>query len=195
MTMGLEALHRATCARQTDEKILSKIERVISEVTLPKDQRWLRKVLKAEPNLKQRIVDIFASLPLPICKKKLDSFAEECSKKRNDLSHFGTTRDGVLYSEFMSRLIDINEALGILYHLRILQEIGVPDESLAWIFNDGQQSFSMKSKLWNVGLLSEDPQAVARQQARVQYEKTREMMAVSGDLPSTKPVERLPNEE
>ncbi len=32
MTMGLEALHRATFARQTDEKILGKIERIISEV-------------------------------------------------------------------------------------------------------------------------------------------------------------------
>ena len=140
-------------------------------------------------------MDIFASLPLPIPAEKLDSFAEECSKKRNDLSHYGTTRDEVLYSEFMSRLIDINEALGVLYHLRILQEIGVPVESLAWIFNDGPQSFSMKSKLWDVGLLSEDPQEVARQQARVQHEKIREMMAASGGLPSTKPAEGLPNEE
>lgn len=195
MTMGLEALHRATFAGQRDEKILGKIERIISEVTQSKDRRWLKSILKAEPNLKQRIVDIFASLPLPIPTEKLENFAEECSKKRNDLSHFGTTRDEVLYSDFISRLININEALGVLYHLRILQEIGVPDESLTWIFNHGQQSFPMKSKLWNVGLLSEDPQEAARQQARGQSEKIREIMAASGGMPSTKPAEDPPKEE
>ncbi|MCB8878456.1 HEPN domain-containing protein [Acidisoma silvae] len=164
MMMGLESLHRSVGKTQVDEKLKTKIERVISEVSLTKDKKWLSAILRPAPNLKERLIELFSDLPLSISKARLTNFADECSRNRNDLQHFASTRADQTYEQFAQRLVELSRALSALYHLKILQIIGIHDNSLLWIFEKGYQSFSIRMDCWLAGLLEEDPrQAVQRQ--------------------------------
>ncbi|MGC8532463.1 MAG: HEPN domain-containing protein [Acidiphilium sp.] len=166
LVIGLEALHRAIGKNQKSDKVREKVDRIMHDVVLPGDKRWLKNVLKAEPSLAERISDLFGTLPVSIAPEYLTKFADSCARLRNDLSHFGTTREKTSYEQFAHDTNKITRALGILYHLKILQEIGVPDALLTWIFTDGFTSYQIQADLWLAGLLPEDPQILRQQRRR-----------------------------
>jgi hypothetical protein len=47
-------------------------------------------------------------------KRRLHTFAAQCAKIRNDLSHFGEQRSGIDYTTFMRDVAKKNEALSII---------------------------------------------------------------------------------
>ena len=84
--------------------------------------------------------------------KKLEAFAAACATRRNDISHFGGQRAPGAYTELLRELERLTGALDLLYHARILQEIGIPDDHLRWWFVEGFKSRSIRRALEAVGL-------------------------------------------
>ena len=118
---GLEALHRRTRIDEEGRKIKERIARIVACVNDTKDKIWLAKRLKNahEPNLEQRLFDLFTSVDLGIETTALRAFAAHCAKIRNDLSHFGEQRSGSDYSTFIRGVANKNEAVSIIYHMII----------------------------------------------------------------------------
>jgi hypothetical protein len=138
---GIESLHRiaypevkgSTSASEMVEGFRRIIE--AQKTTLNSDERrWLDRATKfaSEPNLKDRIEDLFSRLPWRIELSSLAKFAEECAHRRNDLSHHGGPRSNGehAYETFLRQLMTLSGALSILYHTALLQKIGVDDQTL-----------------------------------------------------------------
>ena len=126
LVWGIEALHRAKHPTAGSAKVLERIENVLSEISKPKDKKWLQQKLKHahEPALEQRIYEVLKSIPIDIEQKRLRAFATSCATARNDLSHFGGHRQGA-QNAFSKKLHNLSEALSILYRCVLLAEIGV----------------------------------------------------------------------
>jgi hypothetical protein len=94
---GLEALHRKTKNDAGQRSVKERVSRIIASLANNKDRKWLTNRLKNahEPNLEQRLFDLFTSVDLHIESKRLRLFASQCAKIRNDLSHFGEQRNGI----------------------------------------------------------------------------------------------------
>ena len=152
---GIEALHRRKNVTSNQSEILAKIDRILGQIALTKDRTWLQKRLKNahEPNLAQRIYDVLSSVPLNIRRTLLRKFSIECADLRNDLSHFGAQKTGITYNSFIVDLAKKSEALSIIYHMVILHEIGIDDQTVnEWIY---ERSFPAKASLVEAGLLDE----------------------------------------
>ncbi len=171
MISGLESFHRSLNGNHENIKLKQKIDRIIKQINMTKDRNWLTGRLKyaAEPSLKERLIDLFKTLPLPISNVSLEQFCKTCAGYRNGLFHFGTSRDQLSYEDFTLKLHKISRALSVLYHFKILQEIGISDKLLLWVFGDGYQSYMIKTYLWEVDLLPDDP----REAVRARMEKQR----------------------
>ena len=137
---GIESLHRAMrpnangSSREIEmiEHFMEKLRDVLTANS--RARKWFQRALKMahEPQLKDRIIEIFSKLPWAIESKSLGVFAQRCADRRNDLSHYGGPRQ---YREasneaFLQDLQSLNEALSVLYHGALLQEIGLNDEIL-----------------------------------------------------------------
>jgi ApeA N-terminal domain 1 len=131
LVWGIEAFHRTRHPTAGSEKIKERIDNVLSEISKPKDKKWLQQKLKHshEPTLEQRIFEILKSIPLDIDLKRLRAFATSCAKARNELSHFGGHRQGA-HNAFSQNLHNLSEVLSILYRCLLLIEIGV-DSTIA----------------------------------------------------------------
>jgi hypothetical protein len=92
------------------------------------------------------------SLPFEFDAKALEAFATACATRRNDISHFGGQRAPGAYKELLRDLKRLTGALDLLYHARILQEIGVPNDHLRWWFVERFTSRNIRRKLEAVGL-------------------------------------------
>lgn len=159
MIWGLEAFHRNLGATATNRHLENKIHRIIQQIERKSDRRWLERSLNRnlEPNLSSRLESLFSRLPLPLDKSFVQSFSSTCARYRNDISHYGEARPSEQYDSFSQNLFEIEAALDILYHFLILHEIGVPEEKLLFIFENGFKSFNIQMVLWNAGLLKDDP--------------------------------------
>jgi hypothetical protein len=165
---GLESLHRrrAEPARRS-EKLQAKIDRILSQIQVAKDKKWLERQLKhsGEPSLEQRIFESLENLPLDLGKDALRKFSAACAEKRNEISHFGGRRHEGNYDSEPEDLNKKSEALSNLYHILLLREIGIDDERLRAIANRGARSYGIKSSFVDVGLLPpsalKDPAAEA----------------------------------
>ena len=82
----------------------------------------------------------------------MSAFAKHCADRRNDVSHYGGMREPGTYEKFLSDIIKLNEAIDFLYHAKILQLIGLPDEQIRWWFLDGFHSYRIRKTLEDVGL-------------------------------------------
>lgn len=105
-----------------------------------------------EPNLEDRIFEIFNSLQLGLAEKALCKFAKKCAERRNDISHFGGSRSGEERENFLQDLIHLSNAASYLYHAALLHEIGLDDETLRTCFNKSVLSFAIRRALQEVGL-------------------------------------------
>jgi len=180
---GLESLHRTIYGSKKSPKLTAKKERIMSQITLPKDHRWLEGKLSSadEPTLQERIFQLFEGLPLPITPQRLTSFCAKCAKYRNDISHFGGSRGTDSYRDFIQEINLLVEALEVLYHLRLLREIGISAPLLTWITDQSFRSFSIKMALWMAGLLDEDPRNAAREAAKKSQEVAKRALQQNAD--------------
>lgn len=176
---GLESLHRSLHGDTKNAKMEQKVARILGRIDNQEDKKWLERQLKfcAEPSLKDRIYELFALLPLNLDEGLLKAFAEKCADYRNDLSHFGTTRKDIPNSKFIHDLHVLGSALELLYHFKILLEIGISSERIKWLVTNGFESHAMKGILWDAGLLKSDPQVEAQEAAMASIEATRKRLA------------------
>jgi hypothetical protein len=148
MVFGLEALHRRKYPPSEVTALDAKIERILAQVGIAKDKKWLAGVLeraKDQPPLGQRLYATLREVPLGLDETRLKSFCEVCAKLRNDISHFGGQRHNETpYNDFILDLESKGRALAALYQALLLYEIGVEAKIIkAWMF-DGFGSFPIK---------------------------------------------------
>jgi hypothetical protein len=158
---GLEALHRnkypKTAPTKTEVKLKAKVLRIVEQVRRAKDRSWLNYQLKTahEPSLKQRISDVVSDVLLKLKVKNLDTFCERCAELRNQISHFGAQKHGVKYEDFLREVINNSEALSVIYHMVILNEIDVEQSIINdWLY-ESFDSYRLKGIFVAVGLLEE----------------------------------------
>ena len=153
---GLESFHTTKFGAEASDKLAKKIDRILGQIQRRKDRDWAEGVLTREllPKLHERVAEVVLSLPLDLDLNRVGEFSRSCGKSRNDLAHFGSNRDGLHYTHFIEDLARKIEALGSLYHVLMLQEIGVPETHIRrWFFN-GPVSFRRREALLAVGLLT-----------------------------------------
>ncbi len=128
LVSGLEAFHRTKYGDVPLQSAVEKVERIVSQITAKKDQKWVANRLASAtlPNLEDRIVESVKALAFGFDEARLRSFAKDCAKLRNDLAHYGGSRSRTTgYSDFISSVIKKNNALGPLCHALALTEIGL----------------------------------------------------------------------
>ncbi len=153
---GLESLHRRSTSASTNAALAKKKDRILQEISKPRDRKWLSKVLEGvgqEPSLAMRLHDLLSSICIKFDNKELTRFTDTCAKLRNNLSHFGGQREETEeYRDFLKKVIEISLALDLLYHVKLLQEIGAPQERLIWWFKEGFREYQIKQRLATAGL-------------------------------------------
>jgi hypothetical protein len=152
---GLEALHRRKSVEADASKMEPLAARIVDQATDGKDKKWLKKKPKnaREPRLAQRIFEVITSVGLNLDEARLREFANQCAKIRNAISHYGAQNDGRSYDEFIREVAVKSEALANIYHMVILHEIGIDDETIVeWVHT---RSFSARANFVEAGLLDE----------------------------------------
>jgi ApeA N-terminal domain 1 len=160
---GLEAFDRRARSPRTQALLGEKVARILNDVTNPSDKKWLGRQLRhaGEPNLAQRLFDVFKGIPLDYDLKALRRFCEECQNRRNDISHWGGLRqEGQDYQTFMQDIDEKSDALSALYHLHLLVVIGVDRERLNFATNQNWPLSRMEIDLRQVGILKTKPSYV-----------------------------------
>lgn len=156
LVFGLEAFHRRKYPPAVTAKLDAKIERIVGQVGLAKDRKWLAGILERfkEPSLSARLYTTMREVPLGLDDARLKNFCDACGKLRNDLSHFGGRRDdAVPYNDFILDVESKNNVLAALYQALLLYEIGVDAKIIrAWMF-EGFGSFPIKVHFVQEGLL------------------------------------------
>lgn len=150
LVWGIESFHRRKFPdTSTSAKLVKKIERILRDLKLAKDRKWLANRLKDahEPPLESRIVQVFSDLDIGLDEDFLMQFATECAARRNDISHFGGQRGQGDYQEFMLDLRNKSEALSYLYHALLLKEIGLDEAVLRNAIDNGGLSFRIRTAL------------------------------------------------
>jgi hypothetical protein len=157
LVFGLEAFHRRKYPPSGATKLDAKIERVLAQITLAKDKKWLTEVLehvKDQPPLGQRIYATLREVPLGLDETRLRNFCEACGKLRNDITHFGgQRRDEAPYNDFIVDLESKSQTLTALYQALLLHEIGIEAGIIkTWMF-DAFGSFPIKYHFVRADLL------------------------------------------
>jgi ApeA N-terminal domain 1/Apea-like HEPN len=156
LVFGLEAFNRRKYPPAIAAKLDVKIERIVAQVSLAKDKKWLADVLDRakEPPLGQRLYTTLREVSLGLDEARLKNFCEVCAKLRNDISHFGGQRkDAMPYNDFILDLESKGQSLAALYQALLLHEIGVDAKIIkAWMF-DGFGSLPIKHHFVKAGLL------------------------------------------
>lgn len=157
---GLEAFHRTKFpTSKSTEALEAKIARILDDVKLKKDKRWLQEALKnkVEPSLEQRLTELMESLDLNLDAKRMRKFAKKCADRRNDIAHFMGLRVPGDRPQFVLDTSTLSHALGAIYHALLLKEIGLAlDDVRAWLF-DRPSSFRIKHFFYEAGLLEKSP--------------------------------------
>lgn len=156
---GLEAFDRyGRVENDVSQPINEKITRILSQISSGKDRRWLCGRLKyaSEPSLSERLLGIFSSIPLSFNHDELKKFCKDCQDRRNDISHFGGVRQkNQKYDDFMRDIDKKSNALSALYHLHLLNAIGVKKERLEVTSNHSFPLSRMVREIRAVGILKE----------------------------------------
>lgn len=151
---GLESLHRRVGAQAAPQSALEeKVKRIISDVKIEKDRKWLEGRLKnaGEPNLEERLYQTFSELEIGLEPKALRGFSKECADLRNQVAHFGGQRDGG-YDTFIQRMHTLNEAVRPLYHAVLLNRIGMGKDRIWAYFHRSPYSPQRKKIMVAAGL-------------------------------------------
>jgi hypothetical protein len=151
---GLESLHRTLNKDAPPTKLELKAQRIIEQIKLAKDRKWLEGKLEhsAEPSLAERLIECIKLLPLNFPAESVRNFCNECADKRNDISHFGGQRAPGSYGDFLEKIYSLNNALNNIYPAILLKLCGVNDSLLLNMLSTGQMASRIKYSLNEVGL-------------------------------------------
>lgn len=158
LVWAVESFHRTKHEDKKINQLTQKVARIVDQIEAGKDKRWLKGRLRNadEPSLKDRIVEVYSALPLRFEGASLRRFAERCAKCRNDISHFGGSREKSDYQEFLSELDDLSDALSSLHHAILLKEIGLSDKALSEALIGGWASQKVRPALSRAGVTIEE---------------------------------------
>jgi hypothetical protein len=151
---AVESFHRTKNPEIRNAGVAEKRDRIVAAVFGEKDRKWLEKRLRNadELSLEDRIVDTFKTLPIEMEPRSLRDFAQKCARYRNDLSHFGGSRDTPNYQDFLRKLDELSDALGSLHHAVILNEIGVESDTLRRCLHEGYHGSRFQRTLKDAGI-------------------------------------------
>jgi hypothetical protein len=115
---------------------MARLDKIVGQISDEKEKEWVadRLAYTTMPNLEQRLFETLNALPLVFDKKRLRTFAIDCAKLGNELSHYGGHRSKTAaYSDFLTSVQKKINAISPLYHALILIEIGLdPDVVRTW---------------------------------------------------------------
>jgi hypothetical protein len=84
--------------------------------------------------LKDRIVQMITNLSLGLADDRLNKFARDCVKFRNSIAHGGHRSGTGSYSDYITSVQHIADALAPLYHALLLLEIGLDPQMVRdWV--------------------------------------------------------------
>jgi hypothetical protein len=153
---GLESFHRTKYGDIPSQRATAKLEKIVNQIGNEKDKMWVANRLSYTtlPNLENRIFEAIEALSLGLDQKRLRAFAEDCAKLRNDLAHYGGSRNKTTgYSEFVTSVMKKNNALGPLCHALALTEIGLDPATVRTWAVDGPPAFRRRWYFAEVGLI------------------------------------------
>ena len=169
LVSGLELFHRTKYGDPISRRASAKLDKIASQIADEKDKTWVRNRLAYTtlPNLENRIVEAVSALALGFDETRLRTFASDCAKLRNDLAHYGGSRSRTTgYSDFISSVIKMNNALGPLCHALALIEIGLdPTAVRAWAV-DRPPDFRRSWYFAEAGLIDHADPAAQSQNAK-----------------------------
>ena len=156
---GIESLHRTLYpdakGPSSDRSIIEALIAKLKVDSNSDQRRWLKQQLQrdTEPTLQDRIIQTFETLPWDIDRSSLNSFAEKCQRRRNDISHFGGPRKdrNETYEAFLQDLLILSAALSHLYHAALLKEIDIPARTLRSCLSDMPIGHRIKLDLTRAG--------------------------------------------
>jgi hypothetical protein len=156
---GIESLHRTLYpdakGPSSDRSIIEALIAKLKVDSNSDQRRWLKQQLQrdTEPTLQDRIIQTFETLPWDIDRGSLNSFAEKCQRRRNDISHFGGPRKdrNETYEAFLQDLLILSAALSHLYHAALLKEIDIPARTLRSCLSDMPIGHRIKLDLTRAG--------------------------------------------
>jgi hypothetical protein len=141
------------------------VTKLIEKLVGPEFNKKARKKVKEllsqpfEPDLAERLRELLLGLPVKFSDSSLKQFMDQFRSRRNDISHYGGPKRERTYDGFMRELHLLSGALDHLYHAVILQQIGVLDKQLKYVFRDGFQSALIERHLQSAGLQVLKPSA------------------------------------
>ena len=106
--------------------------------------------------MEQRIFETLNALPLEFESKLLKAFSKRCADLRNDIFHFGGKRHGESDTESTRELERLSLALGYLYHILVLAEIGISRGELRRFAYEGMQAYNIKKSLFDAFLIDKN---------------------------------------
>ncbi|CAD6553483.1 ApeA N-terminal domain 1-containing protein [Paraburkholderia metrosideri] len=133
LIQGLESFHRTKYGdKPVTGALQEKIDRIVAQVGKSDDRRWIRgKLVHAcEPSLAERLSELFTALPIGIDHDLLKTFATTCAHLRNDIAHYGGLRSRTASASFLRDTSLKNEVVGYLYHMTLLNEIGLSGHAI-----------------------------------------------------------------
>jgi hypothetical protein len=159
LVSGLESFHRTKFAdRSQSASVQAKVDRILKQIARSSDRRWVENALRlaGEPSLEQRLFDLISDLPFGLDHERVRAFAVACQKIRNDLAHYAGQRGREEGAGYVKKVHDYGEALAFLYHMVLLREIGVDEQSVRQILENSFSSPRFKTTLAVVGVLSKE---------------------------------------
>ncbi|WP_143331250.1 HEPN domain-containing protein [Burkholderia aenigmatica] len=156
LVQGLESFHRTKYSDQPVSSALQeKVKRIVEQIKLSKDRRWLEDALRhaREPRLEHRLLDLLSALPHDLESDRLRKFSTDCAHLRNDLAHFGGQRIREQSSDVLVEIDAKSDALSLFYHMTLLSEIGIDDQSLRQWLHEAFGSITRKAALVEVDLM------------------------------------------
>ena len=156
---GLESFHRTKFeGRPPNASVQAKVDRILKQIARSGDRRWVENALKVAggPSLEQRLVELILGLPFGFERERVKEFAVTCQKIRNDLAHYGGQRGRVEGAGYLKKINAYGDALAFLYHMLLLREIGLDENSVLQILENSVKSVRYKTTLVIVGVLPKE---------------------------------------
>ncbi len=159
LVVGLEALHRSLFPVTEDLERKRRVQSILSQIADQNDKNWVRECLNraSGPSFRDRIWEILKTGPAVLDDEKLKKLVQMCVKLRHAMAHTGAASGVDEYSTSIRTVSDLSEVISVLYHARILQEIGIPKDCIRNAIMKSPVSMRLNFFLVRCGLL--DPES------------------------------------
>ena len=130
LIVGLEALHRSLFPATENVERKRRVESILSHITDQRDKKWVKECLNraSGPSFRERILEIVKTGPSILEDEKVGKLVQMCARFRHVIAHTGAASSPEDYEISVRTVFSLTEILSVIYHARILQEIGISGE-------------------------------------------------------------------